>query len=82
MPPQKVRTTLALNLALWAELTHKLGLETEKEQAEALGFSRGNLNRIRNGRSAPGPEFIAAVRAAWPNADTDKLFPVVEKSAS
>lgn len=58
------------------------GLVTESDQARALGVSRGHLSRVRNGHLAPGPEFIARVRLAFPKADDRKLFPVVTRTAA
>lgn len=83
MPPANPpRFTLGFDSDLWLELTTKAGLLLEREQADAVGISRGNLNRIRNGRAAPGPEFIAQVRQAFPGVDANQLFPVVVKVAA
>lgn len=76
-----VRYTLALDTVEWNAISQRAGLFTERQQAEVLGVTRETLNRVRNGRQAPGPEFIAAVRIAFPTADTGKLFRLVEKAA-
>jgi hypothetical protein len=44
----------------WAELQ---GLTSEVAQAERIGVSSTNLNRIKRGVIAPGEQFIAAVLA-------------------
>lgn len=80
-PPAATRYTLALNVAEWYRITRAAGLTTEQKQADAIGIARETLNRIRNGRT-PSPEFIAAVRAAFPEVDQDRLFSVVTKAAS
>ena len=81
MPPphKRSRHTLAINVGAWKTLNETAGLRSEKEQAAHLGIDRGTLNRVRNGRAAPGPEFIAAVRRAYPDADLDMIFQVVPK---
>jgi hypothetical protein len=76
------RYTLSLDRDLFNEITHSAGLLTERAQAEALRLDRGFLNRVRNGRAAPGPEFIAQVRVRFPAVDTNRLFPIVQKPAA
>lgn len=76
------RYTLALDADVWNAITKAAGLDTEREQAIKLGVSRGFLNRVRNGRAAPGPEFIAQARIAFPTVDANRLFPIVQKVAS
>jgi len=34
--------------------------------AKQVGLSEGTISRVRHGKSAPGPEFIAAVVTAYP----------------
>jgi hypothetical protein len=75
------RVTLKLNGPLWDRITTAANLVTEGAQALALGVSRTQISRIRNGHCAPGAEFIAAARQAFPAVDTDELFEVVRKSA-
>lgn len=36
------------------------------EFAKEIGLSEGTISRIRNGKSKPGPEFIAAVVTTYP----------------
>jgi hypothetical protein len=72
------RVTLALDLETWANLAGDL---TDGALARRIGCSRQYLNRVRNGHAAPGPEFIARIRVAFPGVDTDALFRVVEKAA-
>jgi transcriptional regulator with XRE-family HTH domain len=72
------RVTLALDLEAWAKLAGDL---TDGAIARRIGCSRQYLNRVRNGHAAPGPEFIARIRVAFPGVDTDALFRVVEKAA-
>lgn len=79
---KKPRYTLTLNRELFNEITRNAGLPTERAQAEALGLDRGFLNRVRNGRAAPGPEFMAQVRVAFPAVDANELFPVVTKASA
>lgn len=76
------RLTLSLNSTLWDRTARAAGLGTESEQAAKLGISRTHLSRIRHGHSAPGPEFIAAVRRHFPDVDERALFPVVKKPAA
>lgn len=75
------RFTLRLDVRAWNELNAAAGLVTEAEQAAHIGIARGTLNRIRNGHAAPGPEFIAAVRVAFPHVATDRLLAIVPKAA-
>lgn len=81
-PAPGPRQTLALDSEVWSALTKAAGLTTDRKQAEALGFTREALSRVRNGHAAPGPEFIAAVRGLFPHADIHKVFRLVDKVAS
>ena len=84
MPPTALtrKPTLGVDLEQWERLTATAGLVTEASQAAAIGVSRGHLNRVRNGHLAPGPEFIARVRIAFPKADVLALFPVVNRATA
>lgn len=82
MPPHSptaTRPTLGVDPVRWETLMRRAGLITEAAQARAIGVSRQHLNRVRNGHLAPGPEFLAGVWAAFPDADPRALFPVVTK---
>lgn len=58
----------------------RAGIETEVAQAKALHMSRAVLSRVRNGRAAPGPEFIASAMAAFPGTRFEEMFRVVTKA--
>lgn len=76
-PAAANRPTLGFDLDLWYALTKQSGYHTEQERAKALGIHRATLHRICSGESTPGPEFIAAVRTAFPAADINRLFPII-----
>lgn len=71
--------TLALHTEGWNAVTERAGLATELDQAKALHISRQTINRVRNRRAAPGPEFIAAAMRAFPKARFEEMFTVVPK---
>lgn len=83
VPPTNTtsKPTLAIDLEQWEKVTKRAGLLTDASQAQAIGVHRGHLNQVRNGHRAPGPEFIARVRLAFPDVDPRLLFRVVARSA-
>lgn len=81
-PPAAVRLTLGFDIRLWRSMTSQAGYNTEQERADALGIHRATLDRVSKGKAAPGPEFIAAVRATFPAADINRLFPVIQKTVA
>lgn len=74
--------TLGLHAEGWKAVTLRAGLSTDAEQAAALKLSRPHVNRVRNGRKAPGPEFIAAALRAFPGARFEEMFIVVTRAAA
>lgn len=55
--------TLAINSDTLVELK---GQQTWEQFAEEIGIDQGSLSRVRHGKSAPGPRFIAAMLIAKP----------------
>lgn len=74
--------TLALHPNGWNAVTVSAGITTDKDLAGALCVSRQTVNRVRNGRAAPGPEFIASAITAFPEATFAQMFTVVPKATA
>lgn len=73
------RRTLRLRTEKFDELARViLGPLNVRQTAERLGFDHRHFSSLRTGNKRPGPEFIAAVRTAMPNAPFDDLFEVVD----
>lgn len=77
---QTPSVTLALHREGWKTVTTRAGLTTDMAQAAVLHLGRPHLNRVRNGRAVPGPEFIAAALKAFPDARFEELFTIVPKA--
>lgn len=76
------RVTLGIDSVRWEAICRNAGLPTETQQARKVGVSRQHLNRVRNGHAAPGPDFIAGVRLAFPGVNTDELFPIIPRKSA
>jgi transcriptional regulator with XRE-family HTH domain len=76
------RVTLGIDSDRWDRIVREAGLPTEAQQARKIGVSRQHLNRVRNGHAAPGPDFIAGVRLAFPGVSTDELFPIITRKTA
>ena len=57
------KPTLSVNLETLDKL--RAG-QNWAEFANEIGISEATISRIRNGKSKPGPEFIAAIVTAYP----------------
>lgn len=56
--------------------------DTHIALARYLGVTCGTVSRIYAGKAEPGPRFIAAALAAFPDARMDDLFEVVDAAAA
>jgi DNA-binding XRE family transcriptional regulator len=56
--------------------TESLGLNTDRQQGEAFGFSRKTINEVRNERIHPSADFMASVCAVL-KVRTDAVFEIV-----
>ncbi|MEV4179880.1 helix-turn-helix transcriptional regulator [Streptosporangium canum] len=71
--------TIRLRNGADERLKETLGLATDTALANHIGVDQGQYNRIKNGRSAPGPYFQARLLIAVEalNLDFYDLFEVV-----
>lgn len=81
-PAPREAMTIELNLGVFEKVAGSNGWDGNTEIAEAVGISERQVERIRNGQSRPGTDFIAGVLTAAPEVGFRRLFRIVPKSAS
>lgn len=71
--------TLELRRGVNERLRQMFGCTTDGAVAEVLGIDASQFSRVYNGKSSPGPNFIARLLiAADGQATFDELFEVVD----
>lgn len=81
-PAPREAKTIELNLSVFEKVARSNGWASNIEIAEAIGISERQVERIRNGQSRPGTDFIAGLLDAAEEAGFRRLFRIVPKSAS
>lgn len=70
-----------LNRELFDRLCQERGWKTQQETADQLGVSRVTLSMVLTGRSRPGVQFLAGLKAQFPEYSTDDFVSIEQRES-
>jgi len=75
------RPTLGLRKDRYSALVKTKGWLTHEDQAHGLGLAQSTISRTLKGDQRPGADFIGALLVAFPQANFEDLFQIIDATS-